>query len=141
MSNMVNCIREVYVLCTHHSVRISDSNIDNMKTLYHLRRLSRHSLDYTLYTMKTGQLDNIQWKRETYPPNQHLILHSDAIGFSRLPFYKQIQWIQYGLYHCPLYSDPIFSGWTDCIRQIGIEYSVDGLIVSGRLELNIQWMD
>jgi hypothetical protein len=81
---------------SHHSVQISDSNIDNMKTLYRLRRLSGRPLDYTLYTMKTGQPDNIQCTRQTYLPNQHLILHSNAIRFSGLPFYKQIQWIQYG---------------------------------------------
>jgi hypothetical protein len=75
---------------------LSDSNIDNMKTLYRLRRLSGRPLDYTLYTMKTGQPDNIQCTRQTYLPNQHLILHSNAIRFSGLPFYKQIQWIQYG---------------------------------------------
>jgi hypothetical protein len=31
--------------------------------------------------------------------------------------------------------------WNDQIRQIGIGYSVDGLIGLGGSKLNIQWMD
>ena len=42
-----------------------------------------------------GQPDNIQSTENMYLPIWHWILHSDAIGFGRLPFYKQIQWIQY----------------------------------------------
>jgi hypothetical protein len=42
-----------------HSVQIYIRNIDNIMTLYGLRRLSGRPPYYTLYTMKTGQLDNI----------------------------------------------------------------------------------
>jgi hypothetical protein len=63
--------------------------------LYCLRRLSGRPVDYTLYVMKTGQPDNIQSMRNTYPPIRHLILHSNAVRCGGLSFYKQIQWIQY----------------------------------------------
>ena len=42
-----------------HSVQIYVRYIDNMMTLYHLRHPNRCPADDTLYTMNTGQLDNI----------------------------------------------------------------------------------
>ena len=39
--------RDVIVDLAHHSVRIYDSNVDNIETLYRLRRVSGRPADYT----------------------------------------------------------------------------------------------
>ena len=41
-----------------HSVQISDSDIDNIVTLYRLRRASRRPADVTWYMCYTGRLNN-----------------------------------------------------------------------------------
>jgi hypothetical protein len=59
-----------------------------MMTLYHLRCPSGCPVDYTLYTMQTSQLDNIQSMDNMCPLIRQLILLFNAIGFSRLLVYK-----------------------------------------------------
>jgi hypothetical protein len=78
-------------------------------TLYCLR--PSMIADYTSYMMKSGQPDKIQWTRNEYLAIQHLILHSDAVGFSIM---------ESDLYPCTLYSNPIFSNQSNQITQTRI---------------------